>query len=485
MSTPGISTETFFYEYQMALDAQRAALFIGAGTSIPAGYASWPRLLRPLVTELGLDEQKESDLVALAQYVYNRHGGRGRINQHLVTEFTAAAERTATHARLAQLPIDTIWTTNYDHLLEEALVAAGRKVDTKLTEQNLALTKQGCDVTLYKMHGDIDHPDETVLLKADYESYRQKRPGFTAHLQAALSSRTFLFLGFSFTDPNIDYFLGQIHSVLGQNRREHFWITAHPSAPRAGTGEDEHRRYEYEQNKQAARIEDLKRYGIQTLLIPNYDSLPGIFDELCFRARRRHIFVSGSAAAFDPLGQPTLEELARRLGHSLLQRKYHLRSALGLGVGAAVLIGALEHSALDPSGGLSSHLTLRPFQGLAPTGISKADMERKIRTELLSRAGFAVFLSGNKKDGSGVRIADGVMEEYEIARAHGVYPIPIGSTGHAAQQIWNLVNADFATIFAGRDQAALRAPFEVLNSSTNVDDLLAAVFRIIAIIVPR
>jgi SIR2-like domain len=53
------------------------------------------------------------------------------------------------------------------------------------------------------MHGDIDHPDEAVLTKDDYESYHVKMDQFITTLSGDLVSKTFIFIGFSFTDPNL------------------------------------------------------------------------------------------------------------------------------------------------------------------------------------------------------------------------------------------------------------------------------------------
>ena len=37
-------------------------------------------------------------------------------------------------------------------------------------------------------------------------------------------SKTFLFIGFSFTDPNIDYILSRVRIDYGQNNRQHYAI---------------------------------------------------------------------------------------------------------------------------------------------------------------------------------------------------------------------------------------------------------------------
>ena len=100
-------------------------MFAGAGLSAPAGFVNWKELFRPLVDELGLDIDKEQDLVSRAQYHHNENG-RHQINQQLINEFSSNKEPTENHRILAKLPISTYWTTNYDRLIEDALKENGK-----------------------------------------------------------------------------------------------------------------------------------------------------------------------------------------------------------------------------------------------------------------------------------------------------------------------------------------------------------------------
>nr|VFK24359.1 MAG: hypothetical protein BECKLFY1418C_GA0070996_11751 [Candidatus Kentron sp. LFY] len=58
----------FIKRYAEALVSGDAALFAGAGLSRDAGYVDWRDLLREIAVDLELDIDRESDLVALAQY---------------------------------------------------------------------------------------------------------------------------------------------------------------------------------------------------------------------------------------------------------------------------------------------------------------------------------------------------------------------------------------------------------------------------------
>ena len=61
-----VDRQTFLREYADALRQGSAAMFIGAGVSQGAGYVNWRQLLKQIADDLGLDVDRESDLVALA-----------------------------------------------------------------------------------------------------------------------------------------------------------------------------------------------------------------------------------------------------------------------------------------------------------------------------------------------------------------------------------------------------------------------------------
>ncbi|ELB2105509.1 SIR2 family protein [Vibrio parahaemolyticus] len=151
----------FITNFLREIQDGNAAVFAGAGLSIGAGFVDWRNLLKPLADELNLDITHEQDLVSVAQYFCNDHN-RNRITQQLIDELGVAAKPTKSHEILAALPIDTYWTTNYDRLIEKALENENKVYDSKYRKEHLANTKRGRDVTLYKMHGDIENSHETI-----------------------------------------------------------------------------------------------------------------------------------------------------------------------------------------------------------------------------------------------------------------------------------------------------------------------------------
>jgi len=77
---------------------------------------------------------------------------------------------------------------------------------------------------IYKMHGDIEHAHEAILSRDDYERYHQTHGPFITALSGDLVEKTFLFLGFSFTDPNLEFILSRIRTTFIHHQRQHFCI---------------------------------------------------------------------------------------------------------------------------------------------------------------------------------------------------------------------------------------------------------------------
>jgi len=467
--------ETFYRNYAKSLIDGTAAVLIGAGMSRASGFVDWRGLLRTVAKDLGLDVDKETDLVAVAQYHTNEYKTRAQINQVLIEEFTKDARITENHRLLASLPLQTVWTTNYDDLIERAFREAQKRVDVKISPENLATTLPRRVATVYKMHGDISQPHDAVLTKEDYETYDLERELFSIQLKGDLVAKTFLFLGFSFSDPNIDYILSRIRILLGKNQRQHYCILKRVEKPPRMAGKSR-AVYEYEKTKQDLRINDLKRYSVQALLIDDYSEVTTILRELNYRSHLKDIFISGSAYSYEPMDHEKIEELARSIGRQIIERGFNLVSGFGLGIGGMVVLGAMESVYRHD---VSREPELRPFPQQTPVGMSQAEFWMRYRESIISKANFCIFICGNKKDretGQTV-IAGGVLEEFRIAKTLKKYPIPVGASGHAARNIWEEVSNSLDKFYPN---GGVRRQFEVLgDGASSVGEITEAIFSII------
>jgi len=471
-----ISREQLINNYVYQIRNGDAAMFIGAGMSRSSGFVDWRGLLSVCAAELNLDINQEQDLVAVAQYYLNRRGrDRSRLNQILKDEFDKEVTASENHQLIGKLPVSTIWTTNFDNLIEDSLKKAGRKVDVKSRDQDIAITTRGRDVVVYKMHGDIARPDQVIICKDDYERYALDHKIFQNTLESDLVNKTFLFLGFSFSDPNLDYMLGHLRSLLEDSKREHYAIMRR--ARDNWEIEDKEKRqklYEYEKNKQKLQIEDLQRYSIQTHLIEKYSDVTDILKMLEKCYYQRNVFVSGSANKFGDLGEERVRDLCIHFGEMLIAKDYKLVCGLGLNIGDSVFKGALVKLYEQQKNEMENYLHLRPFPRNLPEDVNQEDFNYKYRREMIDNAGVAVFIAGTSRS---AEISIGVMEEFEIAKSLGKTIIPLGVTGFAARRIWEEMAGNLGAYYSGY---VSDEKFNQLNDpDLSNEQILKAVFEII------
>ncbi len=224
VTTESDEINRFITKFVRELEEENVAIFAGAGLSRASGYVSWKELLTPIAQALNLDIDKETDLISIAQFHLNEKRNRSDLNDELIQNFSKGHATSENHRILVRLPIRTYWTTNYDKLIEKALEESGKIPDVKHGVDQIKNTKFQRDAIVFKMHGDIDHPDDAVLTKDDYEQYYVSKEPFATALKGDLVSKTFLFLGFSFTDPNLDYILSRVRISLQGKTRQHYCI---------------------------------------------------------------------------------------------------------------------------------------------------------------------------------------------------------------------------------------------------------------------
>ncbi|WP_455542935.1 SIR2 family protein [Intestinibacter sp.] len=459
---------SFIDKYIKEIRNNNAAVFLGAGFSRSAGFVNWKELLRPVAKELELDIEKESNLVNLAQYYCNKNS-RAIINDMIFDEFNKNTKITENHKILARLPIFTYWTTNYDTLIEEALKENNKIADVKYTNKHFANTVQNRDAIIYKMHGDKQNPDDAVIIKDDYERYYREHSPFITALSGDLISKTFLFIGFSFTDPNLDYILSRIRVEYDGTPKQHYVLIKKVKEDEYSSIEE----YQYASKKQELFIEDLKRYNIKSLIINDYSEITEILTIIENRINSKNIFISGSANEYGKIGKDEALNFIHKLSKRLIEKNYNIISGFGLGVGSAVITGALEQIYMERKYINGSQLLLRPFpQGIVDDKTLVA-MWDKYRNDMISRAGISIFLFGNKLDkNKDISIlADGVRLEFEIAKKRNNVLVPIGATGYMAEQLWEEVYNNLEEYYPNADDK-LKDLFLSLNEYTDCDTLI-------------
>lgn len=433
-----VEIEAFINNFVKELLEQNVAIFAGAGMSVERGYVDWRDLLRDIAASLNLQVDRESDLILVAQFSENEVGHRADLNKRILEDFTDEAELGENHRILARLPITTFWTTNYDGLIEDALREANKRADVKHEPKQLSNTKPRRDAVIYKMHGDVDHPDDAIITKKQYQSYYLDHERFITALAGDLVSKTFLFIGFSFTDPNLEYVLGRLNEPFAGAGKKHYTFLKRPTRSDFKSDED----FDYAVKRQPLMINELKRYKIATLEIDKYDDITEVLKEIERRYKKHTVFISGSAEEYGTWERHEAQAFIHQLSKEIVKARFTIVNGFGWGVGSAVINGALEAIVENPKKYSDEQLILRPFPQFKTGEKSLFDLWQEYRRRMIPLAGIAIFIFGNKLKTGLLVNADGVRKEFDIAVEHGLVPIPIGASGYETKLIFDDISKD-------------------------------------------
>jgi hypothetical protein len=203
------------------LRRHNVVLLVGAGLSAGAGLPGWGALVRPLAERIGY---KGDDPLKAAQFYENSRGRQALISYLREQLDTTHVEPTENHALLTQLPVNIVFTTNFDGLLEQAYRRAGRPVNLLVGAAELPYYDES-KVNLFKLHGTFDRPDTFVITAEDYNTVYQSNALIVQQLSVLLATKTFLFVGYSASDPDFNQIYDRLGVDLGPHRRRSYLVT--------------------------------------------------------------------------------------------------------------------------------------------------------------------------------------------------------------------------------------------------------------------
>ena len=408
-----------------AVEAGVGALFVGAGLSAAAGLPNWPRLLEPLAKKLGVPISPSDDLPLLAEYFeHDPAGGRPGLEFHILNELGSFRTPSAGHQLVAALPVREIWTTNYDPLLE---LAIGDCVVAAKDEDVLHVGDEQRSVI--KMHGSIgravpaDWESPPVITRGDYERYEETHPRMWARLRATYMTRTMLFLGFSFTDPNVELLLRLARRYGTTTSSGHVTVLRRPTDP------GELRSHEL-------RVLDLERSGVGVHVIDDYAELEPLLQALVRRTKPPRFFISGSGTPVEL--KPWCDALALALANR--PHGWQLASLGGPSAWELTREVALLRQARNcyrPEN-LLIYFRLKqgepapPMDARVGTAIF-TDLEREpLVASVLDECRALLVLGGGAK----------TEEEVRWAEERGLGIVPLATTGGTAQATWDRLSPD-------------------------------------------
>ena len=271
---------------------------VGAGLSRGAGLPDWAGALKhvlawaekkghPIRDREQIDKMigdKTADLLMIAAEL-SEQLGRTRYRQALNAVFRPPGVRpTEAHINLVSVPFAGVITTNYDKLIETAYAAGGASpplVCTHAQAPELSAIMAGEGTFILKAHGDIDQIETVILGRQDYQALLMNE-AYSRCMSLLCSQYTWLFLGFSLTDPDFRLTLDSCRAAFNGHTVNHYAVV-----PESEASPIHQRRFE-------------KDYGITVLTYkPSTQSHP----EVAQFVRDITVSISGNTPAADLVSQ--------------------------------------------------------------------------------------------------------------------------------------------------------------------------------------
>lgn len=411
-----IEKDKFISYYVDQVRKGDVSLFLGAGISMSVGLPSWATLLEPCAKQLGIGLDNGTDLFLVAQYYVNEYG-ESALKRVINDSINQLSDESTLVNKLLDLNFSSIWTTNYDKIIENNLAKKQILTNSIFDEKDLPNISTSNRVNIYKMNGDISNLDQIVITQKDVEDYVKNHEMLLTFFKRELVVNSFLFLGYSFTDEIVLSCLASVNRCLGKSANHHFAILKRKDEPSF-----------------LHYIKDLEnRYHIRVLLIDDYNQLPEILNDLKNAVNRKNIFFSGVFEHLPAGEDETAEKVCKELTSHLLKQQYTIYTGYGRNFGN-YLAGSSVQYMLSNNIDIERFLVMRPFlQTMTP------EEKEQHRRMLISDCQFAVFMYGQSpRDGSYVN-STGMMKEFAIAKKLGRIIIPVGGTGYTAKEIWQEV----------------------------------------------
>lgn len=229
---------------QKAYREKRLIPFLGAGFSIPLQLPPWKELTNWMGKELGFESGlfelhgRDEQLAGYFDLEHKEHlpwfveRMKEKFHHPDVEDRRKGSKQ---HKALARRNFRTIYTTNFEHHIEEALKDASKKAEplVKLEDFLRATDDDTCQVI--KFHGDLKHPETVVLTESHFFNRMRLEAAPDQRLRADLLGNSFLFIGYSFNDANIRYIWYRMNELRSEQaggapavvppERQCYWAT--------------------------------------------------------------------------------------------------------------------------------------------------------------------------------------------------------------------------------------------------------------------
>lgn len=198
------------------LEKGKLVVFVGAGVSKNSGLPEWKELIKDYADYRGIKEFTSKQFLTIPEEVFERYGS---LKYYEIAEkrFLGKYVPNSIHRILKKMKLTYIITTNYDTLIEDEI----KNLQIVSKDEDLPYTNS--NRMLIKMHGDFENKN-IVLKKSDYDNYEKNFQLISTLVKGLFTINTVLFIGYSYSDTNVQQIMNWIKEILKEKTRKAFLV---------------------------------------------------------------------------------------------------------------------------------------------------------------------------------------------------------------------------------------------------------------------
>ena len=198
------------------LEKGKLVVFVGAGVSKNSGLPEWEELIKNYADYRGIKEFTSKQFLTIPEEVFERYGS---LKYYEIAEkrFSGKYVPNSIHRILKKMKLTYIITTNYDTLIEDEI----KNLQIVSKDEDLPYTNS--NRMLIKMHGDFENKN-IVLKKSDYDNYEKNFQLISTLVKGLFTTNTVLFIGYSYSDTNVQQIMNWIKEILKEETRKAFLV---------------------------------------------------------------------------------------------------------------------------------------------------------------------------------------------------------------------------------------------------------------------
>lgn len=389
---------------------ENASLFLGAGSSMQYSAPSWNALIDLACSKYNIGSNADK-----AQYAeLTGIDVKTEISkQFSIIKFDNARKPNTYLNYLLDFNFKSIWTTNYDEIIEKVLGQKSKKIKTIYKYSHFQELSYPGGCFLFKINGSCNEPKTIVVTKEDFINYRKSHEAYLILLKRELLCHSFLFLGCSFEDDILRMCIKDILNCVDNSEENyatnHFAIIA----------EKDSKKLEY-------ISKDLSyHYNIKCLNVSNIEHAYTIAYGISCKVKYNSIFISGAKKY---IRHSKEEEIGKILCQNLVNAfmniedsPYKFISGMGMSIGHFIC-GTIKQKCSEKN--LSRYLQMEPF----PFTSSAENV--KHRECMIRKAGIFIFIFGDLDENLQNIEESGMWKEYILAKNNKdniIIPLPCGA----------------------------------------------------------